>query len=138
MLPKDENLLLLPVASSPAAQQEGQRSRGDRSCPGAFDAVTEQDPTWPRFISPNSRQSRRRRKNHVDTSSEDAIIDVMLALIALDFVTAFLDRRLRELNLYFKLVLLPTDLFCVEPSIEEESACRLNLISVWFAGSRID
>ena len=62
MLLKDENMLSLYSASSSAAQQEGQRSCGDRSCPGALDAVTEQDPTRPRSFSPNSRQSRRRQK----------------------------------------------------------------------------
>ena len=53
------NLLQHQTASSSAAQRESQRSCGDRSCPGAFDAATEQDPTRPRSTSPNSRRNRR-------------------------------------------------------------------------------
>lgn len=49
-------------ASCPAARRDGQRSRGDRLRPGALDAVAKPDPSRPRSISPNSRQSRRRRK----------------------------------------------------------------------------
>src|SRR5205807_5800122 len=45
-----------PPASA-AAQQRKQRPSGDRSCLGAFDAVTERDPVRPRLSSPNSRRS---------------------------------------------------------------------------------
>ena len=69
MLSKAGNMVLLDSASSSAAQRESQRSCGDRSCPGALDAVTEQDPTRPRSLSPNSRQSRRRRKKFPRTPS---------------------------------------------------------------------
>jgi len=69
MLSTDENMLLNQSASSSAAQRENQRSRGDRLRSGAFDAVAKQDPSRPRSISPNSRQSRRRRKKLSRTPS---------------------------------------------------------------------
>lgn len=63
------NLLQHQTASSSAAQRRGQRSRGDRLCPGASDTVTEQDPTRPRSTSPNSRQNRRTRLQASSSSS---------------------------------------------------------------------
>ena len=69
MLSTDENMLLNQSASSSAAQRESQRSRGDRLRSGALDAVAKQDPSRPRSISPNSRQSRRRRKKLPRTPS---------------------------------------------------------------------
>lgn len=69
MLPESKNQLSFRTASSAAAQREDQRSCGDRSCPGVFDAVTEQDPTRPRSLSPNSRQSRRGREKLPPTPS---------------------------------------------------------------------
>ena len=63
------DLLQLQTASSSAAQRESQRSRGDRLCPGAFDTVTEPDPTRPRSTSPNSRQNRRAKPEASPSSS---------------------------------------------------------------------
>jgi transposase len=53
---------LIQTASSAAAQQRKKRPRGDRLRPGALDAAAKRDPVRSRSISPNSRQSRRRRK----------------------------------------------------------------------------
>lgn len=64
-----DNSLQHQTASSSAAQRKSQRSRGDRSCPGALDAVTEQDPTRPRSISPNSRLNRQPKRGASPSSS---------------------------------------------------------------------
>ncbi len=92
MFSKDENLLSHQSASSPAAQWESQRSRGDRSCPGARDAVTERDPTRPRSTNPNSRQSRRRGRKSLGSPSshsqdrEQNVSELIAALAPSTFV----------------------------------------------------
>ena len=86
--PNGSNNALMELAFSAAAQQRKKRPRGDRSCLGTPDAVTEQDPTRPRSTSPNSRQSRRPRSSssHLQVREEKNVSEPLACVEPTCFV----------------------------------------------------